>query len=254
MRGWTVFLGKEAQETARTWRIWVLPGLLLFLGVTSPLVAWLMPSLLKSVANQQPGVHIQLPPPTSADAYVQWLKNLSQVALWASIIAAGGLVSSEKRAGTAVLVLTKPISRAAFVLAKAAAAGGLLVLATTAGALACWGETYALFGTAPLEPFAAATGAWLAFALLMTAVTVMLSTVIDSPVGAAGAGLAVYALLALSSLWPPLARYGAAGLLGAPGELLAGKSPPLLWPLAVSALLAVACLAGATAALSRREL
>jgi len=55
MSGLWPFLRKEALEILRTWRIWVLPGVLLFMGLSSPILASLMPELMKSVAAQQPG-------------------------------------------------------------------------------------------------------------------------------------------------------------------------------------------------------
>jgi ABC-2 type transport system permease protein len=254
MNGLAVFFKKEMLETVRTWRAWVLPAILLFMGIASPLMAKLMSQLLESMAKQQPGMLLKLAPPTYSDAYMQWLKNLTQIVLWAVIIVAGGTVSGEKRSGTAVLVLTKPLSRTAFVLAKAAAAAVLLLVATAIGGVVCWGGTLALFGTAPAAPFFAATGIWLIFALTLTSVTILLSTLVDSPIGAAGIGLGVYAVFSLSALWSPLLRYGVVGLLAASSDFLTGKQPELLWPLLAGVALATVSLVGATAAVSRREI
>ena len=68
MTGFAAFFAKEMLEIRRTWRAWVVPGLLLFFGVTSPIIALVTPSLLASVAGSQPGLVIQLPEPTAADA------------------------------------------------------------------------------------------------------------------------------------------------------------------------------------------
>ena len=118
MTGFGAFLWKEFVEIRRTWRIWVIPGMLVFFGVTSPIIAALTPALVRSMAASQPGVVIQIPPPTALDAYGQFLKNLNQFVLIAVIIAGAGVVSGERSSGTAVLALTKPLSRGAFVLAK----------------------------------------------------------------------------------------------------------------------------------------
>jgi len=36
MNGFTVFARKEAREILRTWRVWVLPGILAFFALTGP--------------------------------------------------------------------------------------------------------------------------------------------------------------------------------------------------------------------------
>lgn len=254
MRGLAAFLRKELAETLRTWRVWVLPGILLFVGVTSPVLAQLTPQIVGSVASQTPGLVIKLPPPTYVDAYAQWLKNLSQMVLFAAVISMAGMVSAEKRSGTATLVLTKPVSRRAFVLAKAVSGLSLLVFSTLLGALPCWGLTLALFGTAPLAPFAAATGLWLTFAGLIVCVMSLLSTLIDGWAGAAGAGLGFYALLSIAAIWPPLVRLGPVGLPVLAAEALAGKPVEALWPVASAVVLGAAVVAAAASAFTRREL
>ena len=55
------FLDKERRETLKTWRLWVLPGILLFLALSSPVLTKLTPELLKATANSQPGVVIHIP-------------------------------------------------------------------------------------------------------------------------------------------------------------------------------------------------
>ncbi len=93
----------------------------------------LTPELLKATANSQPGVVIHVPPPTARDSYVQFMGNLGQLVIIAVIIAGAATISAERRAGTAVLVLTKPISRAGFVVAKAVSQLAVLVCATVLG-------------------------------------------------------------------------------------------------------------------------
>ncbi|HEY5518777.1 MAG TPA: hypothetical protein VIK17_03930, partial [Cellulomonas sp.] len=119
MSGTVVFARKEALEILRTWRIWVLPGILLFFALTGPVLARFTPEIVGALAADQLG-GFEIPTPTYLDAYAQWVKNLSQIALFALIIIYGGLVSGESRSGTAVLVITKPVSRSTFVVVKAA--------------------------------------------------------------------------------------------------------------------------------------
>ena len=73
MSGFAAFLRKEAMETRKTWRLWVLPGVLVFLGLTTPILAAVTPALLKMTAERTPGVVIRFPEPTALDAYLQFM-------------------------------------------------------------------------------------------------------------------------------------------------------------------------------------
>lgn len=255
IQGFRPSFAKELREIVRTWRIWVLPSIMMVFALTGPVLAEVMPEILRSMSSEQlGGAVISLPEPTWKDAYAQWVKNLTQMVTFALVITLGGTVSSEVRSGTAVMVLTKPVSRSAFVLAKAAANAVLVTATTVSGAVATWGVTLAVFGEAPPEPIAKPTAVWLAWALLLVAVMTFASTFMRSPGGAAGVGIGVYAVASLASIGRWVVEHTPAGLIGAPGRLLAGEHPPLAWPLATALAIALAALAGAAARFSREEL
>jgi ABC-2 type transport system permease protein len=253
MNGFTVFAGKEAREILRTWRIWVLPGILLFFALTGPVVARFTPQIVGALAGDQLS-GLKLPTPTYLDAYTQWIKNLSQIALFALIIIYGSIISAETKSGTAVLVLTKPVSRTAFVVAKAAVHSvflGILVLMAT---LLTWGLTAAVFGKAPASALWSSTLLWLVFGFLFLALMTLLSVLIGSTAGAAGAGLGAYALVSIAAIWKPLGTYSPAALATEPASLAAGKDAAVLWPVLTSLLLAVAFVALAAQMFRRKDL
>lgn len=255
MSGFGAFLRKEMREIFRTWRIWVLPGIVLFFALSGPPLAKVTPQLLDSLmSEQQPGVVIQLPDPTYVDAYLQWTKNLSQLVLFAVIIMFGGAISSEKRSGTAILVLTKPLSRTAFVVSKALSQIVLLVVTVVVGALLTWGVTLATFGEAPIAPLAEATGAWLAMGVLFVTLMLALSAVLDSQAGAAGIGFAGYILITVAGLWEFALKCTPAGLANAPTQIVTGDAMPLVWPVTSALALSVLLVVLAVWAFRKREL
>ncbi|MDY0341271.1 MAG: ABC transporter permease subunit [Coriobacteriia bacterium] len=255
MRGFGVFLGKELQEIVRTWRIWVLPGIVLIFAVSGPPLAKITPQLLSSLMDAQgTGVVIELPDPTYVDAYLQWTKNLSQIVIFALIIMFAGSVSAEKRAGTAVLALTKPLSRSAFVLGKCVSHTVLLAVTTLVGAVVTWGLTLAIFGEAPLGPLIGATGVWLLEALFFVALMILLSSSMDSQAGAAGVGLGVYLLLSIATIWEPAVQYSPAALVGAPADIAMSDAVALGWPIATTVALTIALVFTTIAVFRRREL
>lgn len=226
-----VFAGKEAREIVRTWRIWVLPGIAVFFAVTGPVLARFTPELVSAVAGDQLR-GLKVPAPTYVDAYVQWAKNLTQIVLLAVIIVYGSIVSGEVRSGTAVLVLTKPLSRRTFVLVKVAVHAAFLTVVVAFGALITWLLTLVIFGAAPAAALWSATGAFAVEGVLFVALMTLLSVLIGSAAGAAGAGLAGYALLAIAAIWQPLSKYSPAGLASLPATLGAAKPASAGWPIA----------------------
>jgi ABC-2 type transport system permease protein len=251
--GLAAFAGKEAREIPRTWRIWVLPGILLFFALTGPALAKFTPQILETFAGDQ-FKGLVLPTPTYLDAYGQWIKNLSGIALYALIIIYGSIISSELKSGTAVLVLTKPVSRTAFIVAKAVVHSLFLAVLVVAGTLITWGLTAAIFGQAPGSALWSAALVWLVFGVLFIALMTLLSVLIGSAAGAAGAGLGAYALLSIAAIWKPLGTYSPAALAAQPASLAAGKEVAVLWPVLTSLLLAVVLVALAALAFRRKDL
>ena len=254
MTGFTAFLRKELTEIRRTWRLWVIPGMLVFFGLTSPIIAALTPALVQSMSASQPGVVIRLPPPTALDASAQFLKNLNQFVLLAIVIAGAGVISGERSAGTAILVLTKPLSRAAFVVAKILSQLLLLVVSTALGTLACLAMTAVVFDGSGATRLLTVVAIWLVYATVMVVVMTLFSATFASRGATAGAGLAFYFLALLLSSWGPTARYSFAGLFPAMRDVLMGKAETPYWPLITATAFIVASSLGAIAVFRRKEL
>lgn len=235
MTGFRVFLAKELLEIRRTWRIWVIPGLTVFFAITGPILALFTPELLRAMASTESGVVIQLPDPTAREALSQFLQNMSQIVMIALVISGAGAVSGERSSGTAILVLTKPLSRPAFILAKVVSQQILLLASTIVGGIVTIGVTAALFDRLPIREFTVAVALWLAFALFFVAVMTLCSVLIRSRGGASGAGLLFLFGALIASVFPLVSKWTFAGLPGASTRALLGQTPPVLWPLVTAA-------------------
>ena len=236
MSGLGAFLEKELTEIRRTWRIWVIPGMLVFFGITSPIIAAVTPALVRSMAESQPGVRIQLPPPGALDAFAQYLKNLDQFILIAIVITGAGVISTERSSGTAILALTKPLSRGAFVVAKVVSQVLLLVASTILGTLACLAMTTIIFGGADPARLLRMVALWLVFATLLVVVMTLFSAAFRSRGGAAGAGLAFFFVTLLLSTWRPTSEYTFFGLMPAMRDALMGEPIAAAWQVGTAVL------------------
>jgi len=250
--GFAAFARKELAEIVRTWRIWVLPGVLVFAALSAPALTALLPTLVERL-GETPGFSIEIGEVTALDAYGEYLGNLRELVALAVLIAYGGLISGELRGGPAVLVLTKPLSRPAYVLAKLVAQALLLVVATVAATALCIAVTAALFEVGPVADVIAAVALWLAYALWLLCLALALSAFLPAPAAASAAGVGVYVLLAVLSQFG-FARPTLARLPTLAGEALAGGAVDVAWPLLTALATAAALVGLAVARFGRREI
>jgi len=251
MSGFSTFLAKEFTEIRKTWRIWVIPGMLLFFAITSPIIAGVMSAM---ISKSQPGMKVQMPPPTWRDSYAQFLKSLSQMVLIAVVITGAGAVSGERSSGTAVLTLTKPVTRGSFVLAKIVSQAGLLIGATLVSTALCAVLTIMIFGQSPLAPLLASVSIWAVDALLMIVVMTLFSAGFASRGASAGAGLGFFFLTLIISIWPPANRYSFVGLMSVSGKALMQQPMGALWPVVTALVAGLLCAWGAVRVFEKQEL
>ncbi|MER5478773.1 ABC transporter permease subunit [Streptomyces sp. NPDC002734] len=245
------------REIIHTWRLWLLPAVLVLLAVTSPLLARFTNDLLAAALGPGAENALALAEPTSADAYAQWTKNLTQLVVFVVIVMAAGAINSEVRSGYAALLLVKPASRSAYVLTHAAALIGFISLAAFVSTGAGWLATLAFFGEAGPGPLFAATAVWAVLAAVLVSASLLASATVDAAAGAAGIGIGAYFVLVILGAIPCLADYTPAGLIPLTGAIATGTQeagPTLWWPIGTGLLLAAALLAVTTSVFRRRDL
>ena len=120
--------------------------------------------------------------------------NLGLVALLSAILLAMGSVANEKMSGTAALVLTKPVSRTAFLAAKFAALTTTLTVGTVLAGIAAYLYTAVLFEELPVGGFTALIAVSLLSYLVYMTITMMASTLLHSALPAAGIGVGIWIL------------------------------------------------------------
>ncbi len=138
-----------------------------------------------------------------------------------------GAIVGEKQLGTAAWIMSKPVSRSAFVLAKLLAhAGAFLVLAIALPAMVfCIQSLVAGWGMPPLVPFVGALAVLVLHLLFYLALTVMLGTVFSSrgPIVGVGVGM-IIAGQSLPNLLPQLSMFFPWRLPWAAGGLVLGEA------------------------------
>jgi ABC-2 type transport system permease protein len=222
-------LTKEFREQWRTWKMLVLLVVFLVTGMISPLLARYTPQILKSIPNLPAGLADIIPEPTVTDSVTQYLKNTEQFGILLVILLTMGVMAQEKERGTAAMLVTKPVSRSAVVLAKWLAGITILLAGLFVGSLACMAYTLVLFEPLPFGAFLNLNLLLFVYLGVYLTMALLASTLARSQaMAAAGAFGGLIVLLILGSI-PRLGDY-------MPGHLLTWGTSQLLkgdvtaWP------------------------
>ena len=235
--GYRELLTKEVVEAWRTYRLALLCGIFVVIGIAVPLLVRFLPRLLRWFGTTG---ELGLEDLGVADVVEVLVLNVTSIGGIAAILLTMGSIAGERRRGTLGLVLSRPVSRAAVIWAKFVALGMAFGLAIALAVLAAW-----LYSTLFFSPQAALPwgqlGAVLWLSLMVNvAVTLLGSVVATTPLGAGMLGLVFVAGMSLASNVSSLARLLPVGL----GEVaravaLEDVSPDLLPGATVGVSLAV---------------
>lgn len=255
MKSCLIFTGKEIQEHMRSYRLMILGIVFIIFGIMSPATAKYTPEILKMVSGDT-GIAIALPPVTVLDSYIQFFKNMNSMGVIIILLVFAGMVADEKVKGSASLILTKNLSRQAFVLAKFVGAALLWTIIYAIGALVCLGYTVWLFPGAAAGNLLPSFAAYWLYGLLLLAFTTLASTAAKGHGMATLGAFAGWGLLMLSMIPVKIARYSPAALGSYNVPLIAGTVPvvDLLVPMIAAVALICLSLGGAAWSLSRQEL
>jgi len=247
-------LAKEFREQWRTWKMVVFLVVFLITGIISPVLAKYTPELLKSIPNLPAGLADFIPAPSVADSVAQYLKNTEQFGILLVILLTMGVVAQEKERGTAAMLLTHPLPRLSFLLAKFIALGILFTLSLAVAAVGCWYYTYLLFEALPWGAFLALNGLMLVVFLVYIAVTLLCSTLVRTQGAVAWLAFAALVLVAGIGSLPRIGEYFPGQLFSWGGALVLGGGDPA-WPAFWIALgMIVAALGAAWLVFRRQEL
>jgi len=243
----------EWLRLVRTRRLFALLTAYAFFGLTGPLTARFLGEILRVVGTD--GVQVQLPDPTPADGIAQFVSNASQIGLLVVLLVAASALAFDARREMAVFLRTRVTSVRSIVLPAYAVTTAGAVCGLLLGSACAWYETTVLLGAPPAKAMLAGTAYGVAFLAFAVAVVAFVAALVRGVLATAGVSVVLLLLTSLvgglvrASTWLPT------GLLGALGNLTAGRPAADYLPsLAVTLILTVAALAGAISLGNRREL
>lgn len=253
MHSLIVFTVKELREQVKTFKGLVIFIVLLVFGMTSPLLAKLTPEIIKMASAQ---IKIQMPDVTYLDAYAQFFKNISQMALLVVILVFCGSIVTETTKGTAQIMLTKRLSRSSFIVSKFLSCVVVWTISYAVSAALCICYTVYLFPTGkPSNLVLSLLCMWL-FGIILIAATLLSSSVFGNYALAAVGSFALWGLITLLSIFTKLKDYLPSSLSSENMALISGsvKASTMLFPIITGILLTAIFLLLSCLIFSKREL
>jgi ABC-2 type transport system permease protein len=215
---------KEWMELIRSYRLMVVIIVLLFFGLTSPLLAKFTPELLRLIPTG--GISIQIPAPTVMDAIGQYIKNMAQFGILLALLLTMGAIAQEKDKGTAAMMLVKPLPRGAFLTAKFLGLAAMFAVSLVVAGIAAYYYTLLLFEAMDIVHWLVLNALLFVYVLVYVAITLFCSTLTKSQVAAGGIALGLLIILGLIGSIPGLGKYLPGELTTWGARLMSGDTTP----------------------------
>lgn len=239
MSGLGVLLKKELKEQLKTYRFLIIAVAFLFFGLTTPLMLKYLPEIIK-IAGED--IIIDIPPATAVQALTEYAGTIAQIGILIAVLVTMGAISRENEKGTAAMVLSKPVSRLAFILAKLFALSISFIVALILASMACYGYTVLLLGEADIVAFIALNGLLILFFIVSISVTLLFSSMFKSQLVAGGLALVVLVGQALMVNIPKIGASMPSNLVSWGTGLLSGDTASAWGAVRVSLGIIIACL------------
>jgi ABC-2 type transport system permease protein len=222
-------LQKEFIELWRTRKILVVVAILFVFGLLGPLTVKYMPLILSEVPGVPEGLAEFMPEPDITMAVDEFVQNLSQFGVILAILVPMATVVGEKNSGTAAMILSKPVSRAAFLGAKWIMYTLVFVGGVFVAGLSGYYYTGVLFEWLRPLDFLALNALVTIYLVMYLSITLFASSICPSQLAAAGLSFALLIVLGLIGAIPGLSHNLPASLLRWGRGIALGQSGESAW-------------------------
>lgn len=185
---------KEYRQGWRSFRIPAFFFVLLFFALLDPPTTKYMGEIMQWFADD---FQIIFPEPTAVQAFTSFLSSVSQIGYWALIFISMGVVANEKQTGVAAWILTQPITRRDYVLAKFFVLSSAVIIGVIGSGLIAYLYCWSLLGSFPFLPALYSLFALSLYGMFLLSICFLGSILLRS---SWGAGILTIAVMAGSSL------------------------------------------------------
>lgn len=203
MMQWGILYRKEMTEMWRNYKwVWV-PLVFVMLGIMQPLTFHYLPQIIDSIGNMPEGAVFEMPAMSGGEVLAQTLGQYGTVGTLVIVLAFMAVLSGERAAGVAGIIMVRPVSWVSYVTSKWVAMLTLTTASFALGYMATWYYTNELFGSVSTNQVIGSFLFYWIWLLFILAITLLFSAMLRSSGAVAFVTLAsVIALSALASLLP----------------------------------------------------
>jgi ABC-2 type transport system permease protein len=251
MRGFKALLKKELLEQLKTYKLYIIGSIFLFFGFSTPLMLKYLPEILELAGED---IIIDIPPPTAVQALGEYSSTIIQVGILIAVLMAMGAIAQERSKGTAMITLSKPVSRLSFVTAKLTALSTSFIIALIVGSTACYLYTIMLIEDINVSGFLGQNLLMILFFIFCISATLFFSSLFRNQLAAGGIALAVLIGQAVATQLPWVGDFIPGQLTSWGSHLVSGDAESTWGAVAVSVAIILLCLYFANRNLKYREI
>lgn len=243
MNQFGVLFQKEWREHSRNFKILWIPIVFILLGIIEPIINYFLPQIIESAGNVPDGAIIQLPELTPEQIILSALGQYQFIGMLVIAFAFAGIISRERKNGTAAFLYVRPLSFVSYVFSKWTMGALILILSFLLGMIGAAYYVDYLFGDFSIPHFIGMLAIYSLWILLALSMTILISALFSPGIAAAISVFLVTFFPMIDGLilryWPytPWKLYSYAGMVMM-GEY---NRSELIWTIAIAVLLLIIC-------------
>lgn len=184
MGNFRVLLQKEWREQTRSFKVLWIPLVFIIFGIIEPISNHFLPEIMKSVGNMPEGAEFLWPEYQGEEIFMSLLGQYQLIGILVIVLGFMGIISGERKSGTATLLYVRPISFRDYFLSKWLVVNGIVLSSVWLGFLAAWYYINILFNhveASSVIQFIATYSLWIVF---VVTVVLAFSAAFSTGVGA----------------------------------------------------------------------
>ncbi len=247
MNNFSVLFQKEWRENVRNFKIIWIPLVFIVFGIMEPVSNYYLPQILNSVGNLPEGTVFEMPTLTAEQILMSTVSQYQFIGMLVVTLAFVGIISRERKNGTATMLYVRPISFTSYIASKLAIMALIVMGSFLLGMLASLYYVTILFGKVGGAEFLGFIGTYCMWLLFVISIVILSSSAFTSGIASMISllfvifGQLIDALLgAYWTITPWKLPYYA-------GYILSGSvdESTYLWTMLLTLLLSILCLFGA---------
>lgn len=166
MENLRVLLKKEWHEQTRNFKILWIPLVFIIFGILEPVTNHFLPEIMKSVGNMPEGTEFLWPEYRGEEVFMSLLGQYQTIGILVIVLAFMGIVSGERKSGTATLLYVRPIPFRDYFLSKWLVVNAIVLVSVWLGFLSAWYYINILFNPVKVGEviqFTATYSLWIVF-------------------------------------------------------------------------------------------